>query len=409
MPLRPEAGGTERITSLVAKGLSMHGHECMDILVFKQDGGVTYHDEPVNDVYKFLKANNVDIVINQIAYSKWLLADFLTKGGDRWHKEGGKIISCLHFDPKPASDLYYFNCIQDKALREYFNLIKAFLLYPYYTKRQERHTGEVFNWVYEHSDWYITLSETHFPYFKKVTQRSDYSRLRAINNPLTFDDIADESILAEKKKVVLVCSRMDEYQKRISFVLKAWKKLQSYPESEGWILKILGTGPDLERYKQYVRRKNIENVIFEGQQSPEPYYREADIFLMTSIGIEGWGLTLTESLQRGVAPVVMNTCSVYSDIILDGYNGFLTHGSDLNDFVKHIRILLNDGRRLKSMQKNALESAQRFTLEKTMEKWKGLFMIPKVNMMTVISIGDIRHQGDGEVECVIYKGDNGRK
>lgn len=369
MPLRPEAGGTERITSLVAKGLSKHGHECMDILVFNQNGKITYHDEPVNDVYQFLIENNVDIVINQTAYSKWLLAEFLTKGGNRWHKEGGKIISCLHFDPKPASNLYYQLNIRNKGLKDYINIAKAFLLYPYQQRNQERETGEIFNWIYDNSDWYVTLSPSHFPYFKKVTKRSDYSRLRAINNPLTFEDISDESILAEKKKVVLVCSRMDEYQKRISLVLKAWRKLQSYPESEGWTLKILGNGPDLERYKTYVCNHNIQHVIFEGQQSPEPYYREADIFLMTSTGIEGWGLTLTESLQRGVVPVVMNTCSVYSEIIQDGYNGFLTKGSDLEDFIQHTLYLFGNENYLRAMQKGALDSAHCFALDETMDKW----------------------------------------
>ena len=31
-PLKPEAGGTERITSLVQRGLTKAGYHCMDIL-----------------------------------------------------------------------------------------------------------------------------------------------------------------------------------------------------------------------------------------------------------------------------------------------------------------------------------------------------------------------------------------
>lgn len=38
---------------------------------------------------------------------------------------------------------------------------------------------------------------------------------------------------------------------------------------------------------------------------------------MTS-SAEGWGLTLTESLQRGVVPVVMNSSPVFSEIIETG-------------------------------------------------------------------------------------------
>lgn len=373
LPLISEAGGTERITSLIAKGLSQRGHKCLGILEFKEGSTqMVYEGHNVEDLYEFLKENKVDVIINQIAYSRWLLRDFLERGGAKWHAEGGKIISCLHFDPKPTSDLYLFKSKRDKKFRDYINIAKAFLLKSYYRKRQEKRTGITYNWVYDNSDHYITLSATHFPYFRQVTQRDEYQKLTAINNPLTFDDISTDEILNEKKKVVLVCSRMDEYQKRISLILRAWKKLQSDPIAADWTLNIIGDGPDLEFYKSYANKKRLKNICFEGRQSPEPYYREAQIFLMTSTGIEGWGLTLTESLQRGVVPVVMDTCPVYHEIINSGINGFLTRGSNLNDFIRHIKLLMKDKTLLKRMQINALESARKFTLDTTMNKWAGL-------------------------------------
>lgn len=107
LPLKPESGGTERITSLVAKGFALRGHYCMDILVFDEHNGMmSYRSEPVVDLYGFLKEHGVDVVINQIAYSNWLLDTFLDKGGEKWRQEGGKLISCLHFDPKNLSLLH---------------------------------------------------------------------------------------------------------------------------------------------------------------------------------------------------------------------------------------------------------------------------------------------------------------
>ena len=370
MPLVPEAGGTERITSLVAKGLTNLGHKCLGILIFnEQTGAMTYDGKEVTDLYRFLTDYHIDVVINQIAYAKWLLEAFLNNGGQRWHDEGGKIISCLHFDPKSTSTLYYLRGLKNKNLRTYFNIAKAFLLYPYYAIRQDEHSGETYNWIYDHSDWFITLSKQHFPYFKKVTARKEYAKLTAINNPLTFDSIAAKSIVDSKKKVILVCSRMDEYQKRISLVLKAWKILGKNDVAKDWTLKIIGTGPNLGDYKSYAKKHNLQRVTFDGRQNPEPYYDEASIFLMTSCGIEGWGLTITESLQKGVVPVVMNTCPVYRDIIDHGYNGYLTDKSNIKSFVNHILLLMNDERRRHVMQTNALNSAGRFTLDKTMEKW----------------------------------------
>lgn len=372
-PLIPEAGGTERITSLVAKGLTERGHKCLGILVFnKGDGSMTYNGNRVIDLYAFLKENKVDIVINQIAYATWLLEAFLNNGGRRWHQEGGKIISCLHFDPKSTSTLYFLKSIRTNTLKSHLDIAKAFILYPYYAKKQDRAAGKTYNWIYDNSNWLVTLSERHFDYLKKVTKRNEYDRLTAINNPLTFDTITSKSALEKKKKIILVCSRMDEYQKRISLVLKAWKKLLKNKETNDWELKIIGAGPSLDYYKEYARKNNLKRVSFDGRQSPEPYYEEASIFLMTSCGIEGWGLTITESLQKGVVPVVMNTCPVYSDIITHGYNGYLSEGSKLNLFVKYILSLIADRNRLRMMQLNALISAQQFTLAKTMDKWKDI-------------------------------------
>lgn len=148
-------------------------------------------------------------------------------------------------------------------------------------------------------------------------------------------------------------------------------KIQQLPGANDWTLKIVGDGWHLADYKNYVFNHHIPNISFEGRQNPEPYYDEASIFLMTS-GFEGWGLTLTESLQKGVVPVVMNTASIFQDIIDSGYNGFLTKGSNINSFVKQVYLLMQSPMLLRKMQENALESASKFTIENTINKWDKL-------------------------------------
>lgn len=368
-PLIPEAECTERMTALIAKGLTADGHNCLGMLVINQDGSASYNNEPVDDIYSFLKLHAVDVVINQLAMDTWLLEIFLAKGGRQWKKEGGKLISRLHFDSRQTSALYYFQNKRHKTLKDYYWIAKSRLLFKHYDKLQAEKAGKAYRWIYDNSDWYITLSESHNPYFKRVVGLNSYDKLRTINNPLTFDSIAAPEIIRHKKKVVLICARMDEYQKRISLALKAWERLQKHSIAGEWTLKIVGTGPDLEEYQELVAQKNIRNIQFCGRGDSEPYYDEASIFLMTS-GYEGWGLTLTESLQKGVVPVVMNTSPVFEDIITNGYNGFLTRDSRIGDFVKHVLILMEDRRRLEAMQQNALNSASGFTLASTMQKWR---------------------------------------
>ncbi len=346
----------------------MRGHHCRGILVFEENSNdIIYESKKITDLYAFLCEKQIDVVFNQIAYAEWLLRSFLDRGGQEWHQKGGKIISCLHFDPKNPSLYFLLNSKKDKSLMDRFHVMKALLLHKYYERKQQQSEGAIYNYIYEHSDWLVALSETHFPYLKKVMKRNDYSRLTAINNPLTFDDISTPDILQEKEKIVLVCSRMSEYHKRISLVLKAWKMIQK--EREDWQLVILGDGPDLQSYKDYVTRNHLSNVCFEGQQSPEPYYRKASILLLTS-SAEGWGLTLTEGLQRGVVPVVMNSSVVFSEIIQNNFNGFLTPNNDVKAFCNKIVMLMSNPSLLKDMTLHALDSAKKFSLEDTIDKWE---------------------------------------
>ena len=172
LPLIPEAGGTERITSLVSKGLTLHGHQCLGILVFNErTGSITYDSEFITDLYSFLLKHQVDIVINQIAYDKWLLDVFLKKGGEQWHREKGQIISCLHFDPKNPSLLYLLKGKNDKNIKDILSIVKATVLYKYYEYKQNKREGETYNYIYNHSDWFVTLSPTHFPSLHKIMKR----------------------------------------------------------------------------------------------------------------------------------------------------------------------------------------------------------------------------------------------
>ena len=371
-PLKPEAGGTERITSLVQRGLTKAGYHCMDILeldVIKRKA--VYHAKEVKDIYGFLKEHNVDVVINQWGQLPDFLRYFLDNGGKRWHEEGGRIISCLHFHPAPPTLYHNFAVKWHKTCHDYYVMLKARLFAEYYAKQDQQRVGEAYRWVYDHSDAFVMLSESFRKYIVKAMGVEDDSKLVAINNPLSFEDTADESILQQKENVILVVSRMYEWHKRISICLKAWKELSAKASMQDWRMVIVGTGEDLPMYQQYVEQHKIKRVSFEGQQSPEPYYAKARIFLMTSER-EGWGLTITEAMRRGVVPVALDTSSAFHDIITDGENGFLVKEGANNTFIKRIELLANEYGLWQTMAKNTLSSANRFSLEKIAKEWRNI-------------------------------------
>lgn len=371
-PLDPHAGGTERITSLIMRGLASHGYNCLGMLVVNPDTReLIYQNQTIDNLSAFLKEHRVDVVINQEALNTKLLRFFLDQGGNAWHKEGGKLITCLHFDPKSPGLRYLYKLKKKKTVKDWVTLLKLSLFSDYYKRKEEKKAGQRYKYFYTESDFFVLLSKTHVPYISRIMGLTDNSRLKVINNPLTFDEISSPSILDTKKNTILVVARMDEYYKRISLVLKSWKEICKEQVSRDWYLKIVGDGPSLQEYKSFSISQGLERIEFLGQQNPDVYYNEAKLYMMTS-SAEGWGLTLTESLERGVVPIVMDSSSVFHEIIEDGKNGFLTPDRKLKPFIEKVLLLMENQTCWRTMAVNALHSSERFSMENTIQRWEQL-------------------------------------
>jgi len=368
-PLRPEAGGTERATKLVMDELARRGHTTIGLLHFNQNNPDEYflNEEQISSLIDFLNDHHVDIVVNQIAFHYWLLKEFLNHGGQEWRNEGGKIISFMHFDP-PLRPLWYygrFRNLNDLSFLRKLKRLGSIFCVPYFYYQYRKTRSFSYRYIYTNSDAYVLLSESFVDTFLKVGGLKNKSKIHIIPNMLTFPEIASDDILKKKKKTVLVVSRMDERQKRISRILKVWKQVKH----NGYILKVVGSGVDLPNYKKWVEEKDCKDVEFCGQQSPLPYYQEAAVFLMTSM-FEGWGLTLTESLQNGVVPVVLNTTSVFADIIDDGKTGYLANSK--KEFVERLQLLLSDDEQREAMALAGLESAINFSAQSVGDVWNSV-------------------------------------
>ena len=210
-----------------------------------------------------------------------------------------------------------------------------------------------YRYVYNNSDRYVVMSSAYVNVLEAITKVTPMDKMRVITNMLTFPEIADKSILDRKEKMVLIVSRLDENQKRISLMIKAWMSIK---EHHGYKLHIVGTGKDGEYLEKLA--SSSKDIIFEGAQSPLSWYQSARIFLMASPR-EGWGLTLTESLQNGVVPIALKTSKVFADIIDDGVTGFLPKNK--KEFREKLLLLLKDNELRNKMAVAGLNSANRFS------------------------------------------------
>lgn len=297
------------------------------------------------------------------------MVEFLNKGGRQWRTEGGKIITVMHFDPVFPPNTIHNLLLDWRQLPPYRKLkrIIRIILLPRENYRNLLYHRKAYQLLYHLSDKYILLSAMHIPSFKKITGLSDISKISIIPNALTFNDISSPDEIQHKEPIVLIVSRLDESQKRISISLKCWEQIQNLPQTANWKLQIIGDGNDRDYYKHYIEKKHLQRVEMLGKRNPDEYYKKASIFLMTSPA-EGWGLTLTESLERGVVPITMNSSPSFADI-LEGDLDNLVKNNNIKAFKNRILEMMSNEQLRKSKAKAALQRVKRFSSDRVCNTW----------------------------------------
>lgn len=78
-------------------------------------------------------------------------------------------------------------------------------------------------------------------------------------------------------------------------------------------IKVAGKGPLLNHYKNVIKNKSLENIVFLGYVSDEQLdllYKNSACVIMPALYGEGFGLPLIEAYSRGTPAVGANICAV---------------------------------------------------------------------------------------------------
>lgn len=379
--LWPVYGGGETVTLCLANELVKRGYQ-VSIAYFKEsrktqmpfidgrvkaiqlDGGDS--DEFHCDMKKthsvrenlldIVRSSDIDIIINQ-----WWPIDFISD--IKQNCPNVKVVKCLHTT--------FCKLIMDDS-----NLLRRIakkILKPIYSAHKKKVAVSEVRKFLPYVDKYVFLSPAFQREFEVIGKYDNLEgKLDSIPNPTVYEHWANKESFAEKENLVLVVGRMLEGCKKITRILKVWHEIEKRGHANSWKLEIVGEGPDLPRYKQMAKKLGLQNVSFEGYRQPLSYYRRAKIFLMTS-AFEGFGMTLVESLQQGVVPVVMDSFSSLHDIVKDGYNGRIVKEGDLMGFTKAVTELMENSEKRLDMALSGLESSKLFSVEKVVDRWERLF------------------------------------
>jgi len=127
--------------------------------------------------------------------------------------------------------------------------------------------------------------------------------------------------------------------KAIYFLLKINKK-SNYKFS----YKIIGYGDLKKSILFFIDKHNLAKYIeiIDGNKIDDitPFLRESDIFLNTSI-YEGMSNAVMEAMSFSL-PIVATKAGDTSELVIDGFNGFLCKIQDCKDIASKLKILINN-------------------------------------------------------------------
>jgi glycosyltransferase involved in cell wall biosynthesis len=175
--------------------------------------------------------------------------------------------------------------------------------------------------------------------------------------------------LDEEKKIVLYIGRFDGL-KGLDLLLNAHKLLENESADE-YLLLLAGEGEEKARLQELAKRLEIRKIKFIGAL-PHSEIAEmincADVFALASKS-EGMPIALLEALACGI-PAISTNVGQISDIVKNGYNGFLIEGRDPQVFKQKIAELIETG---ESLKKNCIESVRQYSSSIVSEKLVALY------------------------------------
>ena len=222
-----------------------------------------------------------------------------------------------------------------------------------------------------YSDKIILLSKEYIPVYQKIIGKQINEKFGFVPNALSFNEIADESILPTKEKVVLIVSRFDECQKRLSLSLKIWQQIEKTNQFNDWTLKIVGGGEEEKNLLQLAQQLQLKNISFEGKQNPIEYYRKAALFMMTS-AYEGFPMTIGEAQQNGCVSIAFNSFAAITDLIAHKQNGMIVNNNHIEEYAEALKELMQNREERERLAQNGLKSCERYTRDKVVDRWMNL-------------------------------------
>ena len=132
------------------------------------------------------------------------------------------------------------------------------------------------------------------------------------------------------------------YEKNIDFLVQLALNLKK--NKSNIVIKIIGSGPELDRLNSEIRILNLNNILFVGSIKWENlggYYSKSLGLILPSF-FEPWGMVANEAFFYNTPVICSRFCGCAGDLVINNFNGLvlddysLTHpNNDLAFFINH--------------------------------------------------------------------------
>lgn len=381
----PGIGGTEKVTNTLAGwfGKSWGGVRNVSVIAWKRGehhtpndiGDVFYlpdrqninSDSNMLAILDYVANRNIHVIINQGPF--W-------RGTRRLHDVGCKLVSVLHYAPtfkiannKNAIDRLY----RESSGKSVLYRIKTFVRHSFrdYFAIRDFYRDDCPGLVetVENSDAFVLLCNPYIAELKKILRLKASDNLYAIHNPIAVPKDSGAP-LREKTRSLLFVGRLTAWDKRVDRMLYMWSELQK--EYADWRLYIVGDGEERDSLEALARTLGLERVEFTGYKDPRPYYRDADILCMTSSS-EGYPMVILEAASFACPSIAYGVSSGVRELIKNGSTGFVVEPFQKDEYMRRLRLLMDNQPLRESMGRNAYASLSEYGIDEIGKQWIDLF------------------------------------
>lgn len=127
---------------------------------------------------------------------------------------------------------------------------------------------------------------------------------------------------------------------------------------------VLLLGPSRGYVKRGLENRGIyyKHIFLKNQSEIPKYYNALDLYLITSRE-EGGPKAVLEAMACGI-PIVSTKVGMAPDVMIEGYNGFLSDVEDVENLTEKAKKILDNSELAKKMSENGLETVWNFSWEK---------------------------------------------